>query len=492
MGFNIQVAGAAGDEVTIEADGSVNYDIHTNTTTAENNVRITQETGVIRAEHVTYNGTEGIIKASGSVKVTSNDGSSIEADRLDFNNITGIAEFNEHVKLTTKDGITINAEKVTYNNISGLIVATGGVKIIYKNNVYRTDTIQYNLKTGTGSTGSSNCTLESDGRRDVKLIGKDMEIVDGVTKMKKAVFTRCLEPNPEYYITATSIEYEGNHLKLWNPVVFIHGVPVFYLPYLSFQTDADEIPNLEPGYDSSDGYFLKYSFVTPVEKGHNWFYSGAYRSEDTSTYGAGLGVYNGNASNKTAVNFNIPIKGKNYWNITDTFSYNMPLFQLTVDGARDFDSSEKTQYGFSFTRKYWESPLGRWQAGILAREITVFSGSDKYGGSYGGFRLDYNPIKHVTISLLQVEPISTIPDDNSLETILLDDYDYQFGSNWLYNIKIPLGKVYSFGLDGTYNSKHSFWIDRDYRIIRDTDCFSLSFGWDDIDQKMTFDWKIHF
>ncbi|NLW45840.1 MAG: hypothetical protein GXY86_00645 [Firmicutes bacterium] len=72
----------------------------------------------------------------------------------------------------------------------------------------------------------------------------------------------------------------------------------------------------------------------------------------------------------------------------------------------------------------------------------------------------------------------------------MSDYDYRFGSNYLYNIRAPFRKDYSFGLDGSYNSTQDLWIERNYRIIRETCCFYLSFGWDDTAEDYTFSWSI--
>ncbi len=455
--FNRNAAVANINETVIEADSNVNHDINSNNPTAIDEVQ-NQDEITITADQLTYDG-EGLLNAVGSVK------------------------------LTSSDGITITAEQLTYCDTTGLAVASGGVEIIQKQDVYQSETLEYNLKTHQGFSESATCLLDSKGAKDMKLTGRNMEITDETVKMKNNVFTRCHRPTPEYFITATRIVYQGDRVKLWNSIIFIHGIPIFYFPYLSFKVGANKIPNLKPGYNDEDGLFVTYSFETPVENGHNWFFNGYYSTKSTSTYGAGLGLYKNNLNNQISVNYtNDQLADNKYWTVADTISYSMPLCYLIINGSYRFDDSERTQYGFNLYGNYWRSPVGNWQVGILAQEITALSDSDRYGGVYGGYRLNYSLNRYLAFNFLRIDPLSTLPEGD-FES-LLSDYNYRFGSNYMYNIRVPFWKDYYFDLDGSYNSTQDLWIDRNYRITRDTCCFTLSFGWDDITETMTFSWSI--
>lgn len=192
------------------------------------------------------------------------------------------------------------------------------------------EAIEYSLQTHEGFSGSATCMLDNKGSRDIKLTGRNMKLTDEATRMERTIFTRCHRPKPEYFITATSIVHEGDRVKLWNSIVFLHGIPVFYLPYLSFQVGGSRMPNLEPGYSGDDGFYVTYSFETPVENGHKWFFNGVYKTKDTSTYSAGFGLYKNNLSNRLTINYNNPIISDDYWSINDTFSYNMPVTAWTI------------------------------------------------------------------------------------------------------------------------------------------------------------------
>jgi lipopolysaccharide export system protein LptA len=490
FGFNRKVAFAVINETAIEAEGYVNYDMDSNITDASGEVIVTHEKGVIKADQITYYGADGLLNAVGSVQASSNDGLVVEADLLNYDNRKGIAVFKDNVKLTSSDGTTITAGQITYCDTTGYLIASGGVEIIQKQNTYQTEAIEYNLQTHEGFSGSATCILDNKGARDIKLTGRNMKLTDEATRMERTVFTRCRRPKPEYFITASSIIHEGDRVKLWNSIVFLHGIPIFYIPYLSFRAGADRIPNLEPGYNSDDGFFVTYAFETPVENGHNWFFNGVYRTKDTSTYGVGLGLSKNNLRNRFSVKFNNPILSDDYWSVSNSLSYNLPLATLSLSGSREFNTSEETHYNLRLTGKKQDSPLGSWRLGILAEEITAIYRSEKYGGIYGGYRLDYYPNKYLTFSLIKVDPLSTLPGRDFEALLRSNDYSYRFGANWQYNIKIPFWKDYSFGLDGSYNSTQDLWIDRNYRITRDTCCFYLSFGWDDLAENFIFSWSI--
>lgn len=489
IGPGTKIALAADNQVTIEAEGNVNYDLESHITTANGHVKMTHEKGVIYADQLTYYGIDRYLEAAGSVKASSNDGFVIEADRLTYDQNTGTADFDQDVRLTSSDDITITAEHLTYNETTGQVVASGGVKTIQKQNTYHTEELVYNIRTRQGSSGPVNCLIgNASGSRSIKLNGQTIAIADELTTMKKNVFTRCLRPKPEYYITATKITYDGDRVKLRNAIVFLQGIPFFYLPYLSHRVGADHLLDLEPGYNNDDGFYITYSYTTPVENGRNWFINGVYKTKDTSTYGVGFRIYKNSLSNRITVNFNDPISSDDYWSVSNTVSFSKPSFNLTVSGSREFNSSEETHYNLRLTGKRQNSSLGSWRAGILAEKITAVSHSNKYGGVYGGYRLDYYPNQYMSVSLLKVDPLSTLPG-RDFET-LLRDYNYRFGSNWLYNFRAPLGKDYSFVINGSYNSSQDLWIDRNYRIIRKTCCFTLSLGWDGIEKAHTFSWSI--
>ncbi|MGE5581445.1 MAG: LptA/OstA family protein [Bacillota bacterium] len=476
---------AAAGQVEIEADEKINYDISTDVTVAHKNVKVTQEKGIIVADEVTYNGKAGLIEAVGKVKLTTNGDNTviIEADKLLYDLNTMVGNFSGQVELTSKEAV-ITADQLVYNGKTENVTASGNVKIKQKQAIYRSETIEYNLRDEKGVSGPISGVV-----RDYKLNGKNAQLDKDETKLNKATFTRCPKPHPDYTVTATRIKYDGKWINLRNAVLFIKGIPAFYFPVLSFPVDGSAFPTFDLGYSNDDGAILKFSYITPVTDGHNWIFTGDLREKDTngSNIGAGYGLYKGNFSNTSYINYNFnKTNTDNYWSFSDTFSYDRPLFVLTVDGSHEFNGWEKTQYGFTFTRKYWDSPLGRWQLGVLARKVSALDGSgDEYGGVYGGYRLDYNPNRYMTFSLLR------------LESLTGDDYrdfldDYRLGSNWLYSVGIPLNNTYSFNLDGTYNSDQTLWIKRVYGITRETCCFKVSASYDDIPRTWSYSISLKF
>ena len=261
IGPGTKIALAADNQVTIEAEGNVNYDMESQITTAEGHVKVTHEKGVITADQLTYNGLDGFLDAVGSVKASSTEGLVIEADRLAYDLNAGIAEFDEHVKLTSSDEVTITAEHLFYNETTGQAFASGEVEVTQKQSSYRTAELVYNHQTGQGSSGGPvSCFIGNNGvGRGVKLTGETMGIAHEVTTLRKNVFTRCLRPNREYFITATKIAYDGDRVKIWNAILFLHGVPFFYFPYLSHGSVRTTCSILSP--DTIAMMLLHYLFL---------------------------------------------------------------------------------------------------------------------------------------------------------------------------------------------------------------------------------------
>jgi lipopolysaccharide export system protein LptA len=497
LGFSGKVALAVIKQVDIEAEGNVDFNINTKITVANKNVKLTSENGLIEADRVTYDGNTGLANATGGIKLTKNE-VVIVADRLDYDNNLDLAKFYSNVKLTSKNGVIIEAAELSYDGNSGLVVASGGVKITQGQSIYQTDAINYNLNDQKGTSSSVKMQVDGVGR-PYKVTGNGTEITKDSTTISNATITRCIEPHPEYVIKATTVTYSGQYIKLRNAVLYVEGVPIFYYPVLSLRVDGKFMPGLQLSFNPTDGFLLSYNYATPIENGQNWTVSGLLKTKTTSatpspeitanpsTIGIGYGSYVGNLSNHLNLSGNVYSDASSF-SIADTMTYNMPLFYLVVDGSRELSSTESTQYGFSLTRKYWNSPIGNWQFGILARDVSVLAGSTRYSGIYGGYRLDYNPNPYMTFSLLQLQSLA----GENYQGYFLSDY--QIGSNWFYNMSTPImGKYYSLNVHGTYNSDLTQpWIHRIYNVTRETDCIAISLGWDDVPKSLVFNLGLHF
>lgn len=481
--------------MAIEADDYVTTDINSNITTAKKNVKLNSEKGQIEADQLTYDEKAGLANASGGVKLTTKDGVIIQADQLIYDFNIEVAKVSGKVSLTAKDGVIITAEQLDYNGISGLVTASSGVKLTTKTAVYQTETVNYNLKDSQGSFGSLTGTINAKDRNYL-VSGEKLETANGITKITNTQVTRCEKPNPDYVFVAKETIFDGQYLHLKNVFLYIERIPVFYYPSLTLDVNNKNLPSINLGQNSNDGTYIKYEFSTPLYGVIDWHFKGELaQSDDYSDLGFGFTINNGNTKNYAGTYYNY-LKG--FWGIEDQFSIDTPSMLTTIDGTKDFSTNEKSQLGFSVTRKYWDSPLGKWQFGILGRRIYEYEldngqvkldkNKDKmeYGGIYGGYRLDYNPHPNITLSLLHLESFAG-SDYGDLLT------DFKIGSNWIYNFTVPLSTLYSIGINGNYNSDSDpHWIHQIYQINRETCCFKVSIGWDFAPQSLIFNGTVKF
>ncbi len=487
--INGNSAFAAVTEANIVAEGFVKTDLASSTTTAEKNVKVTYDLGEIEADQIQYNHNSGLVDATGNVKLTSQTGIVLQTERLVYDLNTGEAQATGGVQMKSPDGFSMTARQLNYYNKQGLVKALGGVKVTSIDGTFETETLDYDLNNGTGSSGTVSMIMNTKSR-DV-LVHADSMILEGALyHFKNLKVTRCERVHPEYQFVAKKGVYDGRYLTLNSIFLQLEGVPVFYLPSKILDMTNLWFPNIQLGYSHDDGLMVSYRHSASINKNLDWQMNTLYRSKDYSTLQLGLDAKKDEISNYIGIYFDIAnaaVTDSKGNGIQDIITYNKPLLVTTIDGSTSFSANDNaTELGFSITRKYWKSPLGRWQFGILSRKVSNDNGGTEYGGTYGGYRLDYNPHPYFTLSLLRLYTLEG--GDN------WGDYmdNFKIGSNWMYSGEIPLRQPYSLGFSGTYNSTESLWIHQIYQINYRTDCLNLTLGWDEAEHTPVIGFNIRF
>ncbi|MGE5581446.1 MAG: OstA-like protein [Bacillota bacterium] len=460
--------------IKIEADGGVDFDNNKNITYAIKNVRMAGDDFLLIAEQLTFNATNGRVEAWGGISFSfQQDQVTIVADGINYDTINNIVDAFGGVKLKFKKELQIDADQLTYNGNTGEVTTYGvsGVRVSLKQKVYYAETIQYNIKNGSGYFGSIDSSVEIGGNI-YSLNGDDAEEENSVSSIENIKITRCPKPKPDYIVTGKRATFDGKRIVMSQVLLVVKGIPIFYFPVISFDVGRNELPDSEETR-SDDGLSIEYK--TPVQAKEGWIYQTELETRGLYAIGAGVSVYRGNLKNFFGVLYNL----EGTWGIEDKMTFDIPSLRVTLEGYREFLSNLPTQYQLTITRKYWKGPGGEWQFGVLESIVSAYDEQGQYGGTYGGARLDYKPVSNVTLSVLQIENI-TGGDYRELMS------DFKTGTNWLYGVKIPLNTLYSFSADGTYNTDKSWWTHRIYRFTRETCCFRFSAGWDDAINKWVF------
>ncbi len=455
-------AWAAQSGVDIEAAGEVDFDLLTNITTASDKVKMVSDDLVMTCDTLVYNGETGIAKAERNVRLV-------------------------------KSETVITADNLVYNNTTGLVEASGKVTLSSKQGVFQTEHISYNVKTTAGQLGEFSSKIPGQDR-DFLVTGKGATTSETVTEVNGASLTRCPFPKPEYQFSAKRIQIDEKTIRLEQVVLRLKGVPVFYFPKLSLNRDNKQLPRFDLGYDGDDGMKFDYDYTNRRSDSFDWRFHGKLTSQGDSKVGFGFGTHWGDLSNQTDIEYNFD----GYAILNDTLKVNSKNYALVIDGSRDFSDSTTDKIGFELTRKYWESPIGSWQLGVLGRYITTTDGGTEYTGTYGGYKLEYRPIDNLTLGLVQLDNLNGNRQDwDYLEkNYLREDYQYALGSNLIYNYRIPINKRLFATVDGVYNFNRSShpndWIRQAYTLTSETCCFSTSLGWDAAENSIEFRWRIMF
>jgi hypothetical protein len=106
--------------------------------------------------------------------------------------------------------------------------------------------------------------------REAELFG------DRSAQFLQARFTSCDEAPPDFFFRASTIRLmPGKALLAWNPVFYLHGVPLFYSPFLWKSLRKEHLlrTRVMPGYDRRNGAFLRTTTVFSIAP---WMYGKLY------------------------------------------------------------------------------------------------------------------------------------------------------------------------------------------------------------------------
>lgn len=422
----------------------------------------------------------------------------LEASQICYDQDKGLAEAINQVLVTIKaNSQQLEADQLTYDVKNGVIKATGSVKLTTEQAIYYAESITYNLHESIGATGVFEGRVAGK-LKNYFISGDNLVIQEELVKISNAKMTRCPLPKPHYEFYAKKIIISDKKVRLTHVFLYFKGVPVFYFPIFIFNTDnldKETATDFKLGFSTEDGLWLEYTNALPLNNNFNWGHDAKLSTKTGLGFGLGINVF-GNISNH--LNFNYDLNG--IWTIKDitTLIYNSPLanftvnaehdftnnenklsasiikdtpaFFLLIDGVRSFSADAEQQMGFSLTRKYRQGWLGNWQIGIEGRQVSK-KGSlgENYGGIYGGYRIDYKPNNQLTLSYLRLATFSGGD---------YRDFGPNIGNSILFNVDVPVGKEYSFGISGSYKFDDSTWKSQSFRFTQDTCCYTFSISWD--------------
>jgi len=161
--------------------------------------------------------------------------------------------------LLIKDGMLVSANKIIYDKSTDIVIAEGNIYINYdKYDYILANKVIIDLK----KNGISATPFFLFNFKDNSWINSEKVKNQGDWYYGEfSIASTCKIINPDWKIESTSINYnrKTQWIDLYNPTLYIHDVPVLYLPYLGFSLNKTRSSGfLTPivGYSVNEGLLL--------------------------------------------------------------------------------------------------------------------------------------------------------------------------------------------------------------------------------------------
>lgn len=156
--------------------------------------------------------------------------------------------------------VLLLADRVEYDPETKDCRAEGNVVIQSGREVIRGERVLYNLDSGRGSIEAASGLIAPNLLFEAARVERRQPDVYALTR---GFLTACAQPNPRWSFGLSRAEVRtGDRLELWDAVVRVKGLPVLYLPYLSYPLRERATGFLMPkiGFGGSKGFSFSQSF----------------------------------------------------------------------------------------------------------------------------------------------------------------------------------------------------------------------------------------
>jgi len=152
------------------------------------------------------------------------------------------------------------ADRVEYDLETKDVLAEGNVVVQSGGQVIRGERIRYNLDSGRGTIERASGLVAPSVLFEARTLERRQA---DLYSLKNARFTACAQPNPRWSFGFSKADLKtGDSIEMWDAVLRIKSVPVFYLPYLRYPLKERATGFLMPqiGLSGEKGLSLSQSF----------------------------------------------------------------------------------------------------------------------------------------------------------------------------------------------------------------------------------------
>ena len=159
------------------------------------------------------------------------------------------------------------ADRVEMDMETKDVIAEGNVVVQMDGEVISVDHIQFNLETKLGIFQNVHGMQQPNIFYEAESVEKKSE---ELYSLEKATFTTCTQPTPRWRFSASKANLKKeDYLEMWNSVIRIKNVPVFYFPYWRYPLNKEKstgflTPNL--GYNGQKGFHFSETFYWDMRR----------------------------------------------------------------------------------------------------------------------------------------------------------------------------------------------------------------------------------
>ncbi len=183
-------------------------------------------------------------------------------------------------------GVILFADNVDLNKDTKDVQADGHCVLQSPNEVTTSDSLHFNLDTALGRMENAAGMAQPSFFFETNVLEREES---DYYHFEKARFTMCSQPNPRWKFTCSRANYKkDDYIEMWNMVLSVKGIPVFYFPYFRYPIQDRTTGLLEPkiGHTNTKGW--KYSQDFYLTLGRNMDVTLNFLYYSLMGYGGGL------------------------------------------------------------------------------------------------------------------------------------------------------------------------------------------------------------
>jgi len=183
--------------------------------------------------------------------------------------------------------IRLFADRVEVDTQTKDVHAEGNVVLQSEDEVVTAAAISFNLENARGTLDRVQGRIQPNFFYEAGTLERKAE---GLYSFTKSSFTSCTQPVPRWNFSCSKANFKKNdYVEMWNAVLRIKKVPVFYLPYFRYPLDAERSTGFlmpQVGYSGAKGFTYTQSFFWAIARNMDATFNFDYYS----TRGNGGGV----------------------------------------------------------------------------------------------------------------------------------------------------------------------------------------------------------